>query len=266
LRTRPRDYSCAGAPLQPGGELVYAAPSLLCTSPNHLILSLQSGGKLLGLAGVGRNREDDRWAADDILNLRQVVSALCALIHLHHRCTELSRYAVTTRLMAAFVGAMCVVDLDSGRVTWIDADQTTPEQRARILENEAALAAAAAEALAHGPSRTGLRWTCGNVVQAADLGIGSLFGGGRSVLLGLEMMEQESAAARSLSKRERQIADLLVAGYAAINAAAILDLSEHTVRTYIRRLYRKLHVSNRADLVRKLVSSSSLGCALSAAQ
>jgi DNA-binding CsgD family transcriptional regulator len=53
-----------------------------------------------------------------------------------------------------------------------------------------------------------------------------------------------------LSKREQEIGALLVAGYAAVNAAAVLGLSEHTVRTYVRRLYRKLAVSNRAELVR----------------
>jgi hypothetical protein len=31
-------------------------------------------------------------------------------------------------------------------------------------------------------------------------------------------------------------------------------LSENTVRTYVRRLYQKLGVSNRADLVRKLMA------------
>ena len=36
--------------------------------------------------------------------------------------------------------------------------------------------------------------------------------------------------------------------------AAISGLSENTVRTYVRRLYGKLEVNNRADLVRKLVS------------
>lgn len=57
-----------------------------------------------------------------------------------------------------------------------------------------------------------------------------------------------------LSRRERQIAELLVVGYAALNAAAILELSEHTVRTYVRRIYRKLNVSNRADLVCRLLT------------
>ena len=39
-----------------------------------------------------------------------------------------------------------------------------------------------------------------------------------------------------------------------MNAAAISGLSENTVRTYVRRLYAKLGVSNRADLVRQLVT------------
>lgn len=58
-----------------------------------------------------------------------------------------------------------------------------------------------------------------------------------------------------LSAREREIASLLVEGYATLNAAAVLDLSEHTVRTYVRRLYKKLNVSNRADLVCHLLRS-----------
>jgi DNA-binding CsgD family transcriptional regulator len=63
----------------------------------------------------------------------------------------------------------------------------------------------------------------------------------------------EVAALRyGLSAREREIAQLLIDGYATLNAAAILELSEHTVRTYVRRLYKKLNVSNRADLAGRL--------------
>jgi DNA-binding CsgD family transcriptional regulator len=65
----------------------------------------------------------------------------------------------------------------------------------------------------------------------------------------------ELAALRyGLSAREREIAQLLIEGYAALNAAAILELSEHTVRTYVRRLYKKLNVSNRAGLAGRLGS------------
>ncbi|MDQ3363834.1 MAG: helix-turn-helix transcriptional regulator [Myxococcota bacterium] len=53
-----------------------------------------------------------------------------------------------------------------------------------------------------------------------------------------------------LSKREREVAQLLVGGYANLNVAAHLGISENTIRTYIRRLYKKLNVCNRIDLIR----------------
>lgn len=60
---------------------------------------------------------------------------------------------------------------------------------------------------------------------------------------------------QGLSARERAVARLLVGGYEAINIAANLGIAENTVRTYIRRLYRKLGAHNRADLVRILLAS-----------
>jgi len=58
----------------------------------------------------------------------------------------------------------------------------------------------------------------------------------------------------SLSEREQQVARLLADGYSCVNTAAVLNLSENTVRTYVRRLYRKLDVTNRVDLVQRLIS------------
>ncbi|WP_394849407.1 helix-turn-helix transcriptional regulator [Pendulispora brunnea] len=55
----------------------------------------------------------------------------------------------------------------------------------------------------------------------------------------------------NLSRREREIARHLVAGYSVVNIAAILGLSENTIRTYVRRVYTKLEVSNRAEMVRQ---------------
>src|SRR4029079_9689263 len=51
-----------------------------------------------------------------------------------------------------------------------------------------------------------------------------------------------------LSPREREVQRLLVEGYANLNVAAHLGISENTIRTYIRRLYKKLNVCNRIDL------------------
>jgi DNA-binding CsgD family transcriptional regulator len=53
-----------------------------------------------------------------------------------------------------------------------------------------------------------------------------------------------------LSPRERQVARLLVDGYSSVNVAALCGVTPNTVRTLMRRLYRKLGVRNRADLVR----------------
>ncbi|WP_394834216.1 helix-turn-helix transcriptional regulator [Pendulispora rubella] len=71
---------------------------------------------------------------------------------------------------------------------------------------------------------------------------------------GSDKDEEPSTAMERLSVRERETARLLVAGYSIVNITAILGLSENTVRTYARRLYKKLAVSNRADLVREFVT------------
>jgi len=63
-----------------------------------------------------------------------------------------------------------------------------------------------------------------------------------------------SAEPAALSNREQQVVQLLCEGHESINVAALTGLSEHTVRTYTRRAYRKLQVKNRADLVRRMLS------------
>jgi len=65
-----------------------------------------------------------------------------------------------------------------------------------------------------------------------------------------------NAPLTSLSEREQQVARLLADGYSCVNTAAVLNLSENTVRTYVRRLYRKLAITNRVDLVQRLIGPS----------
>jgi DNA-binding CsgD family transcriptional regulator len=59
----------------------------------------------------------------------------------------------------------------------------------------------------------------------------------------------------TLSAREREIARLLVEGYSVLNVSALVGIGENTVRTYVRRLYRKLGVCNRAQLCARLQAS-----------
>jgi DNA-binding NarL/FixJ family response regulator len=54
---------------------------------------------------------------------------------------------------------------------------------------------------------------------------------------------------RSLAPREREVLDLLSKGRAYKQIAAEMELSMGTIRTYIRRLYGKLHVNCRTEAV-----------------
>jgi DNA-binding NarL/FixJ family response regulator len=54
-----------------------------------------------------------------------------------------------------------------------------------------------------------------------------------------------------LSPRERELIDLLARGRTYKECATSLDLSVDTVRTYIRRIYQKLHVHSRHEAVEK---------------
>ena len=60
-----------------------------------------------------------------------------------------------------------------------------------------------------------------------------------------------AAPAADLTPRERQVLEGLVDGLSEKQVAARLDLSTQTVHSYIKQLYRKLHVRSRAELVRQ---------------
>ncbi len=57
----------------------------------------------------------------------------------------------------------------------------------------------------------------------------------------------------TLSAREREIAVRSMRGITERRIADDLGLSRHTVHTYMGRVYRKLHVHNRVELVAMLL-------------
>lgn len=61
-----------------------------------------------------------------------------------------------------------------------------------------------------------------------------------------------AASEKVLSPREREIARYLAEGYSTINIGAILGVSPNTVRTYVRRVYTKLNVCSRVELVLRI--------------
>jgi DNA-binding NarL/FixJ family response regulator len=60
-----------------------------------------------------------------------------------------------------------------------------------------------------------------------------------------------------LSDRERQVLECLAKGYAYKQISDELEVSMDTTRTYIRRIYEKLHVHTRTEAVVRFLGSSS---------
>ncbi|MDX2092558.1 MAG: response regulator transcription factor [Kofleriaceae bacterium] len=75
----------------------------------------------------------------------------------------------------------------------------------------------------------------------------------RRVLKHVQSTAPRSSSALELTNREREVLVLLARGHTIGVAAAQLGISEHTVKTHVKSLYRKLDVSTRAGLVRTAI-------------
>lgn len=58
---------------------------------------------------------------------------------------------------------------------------------------------------------------------------------------------QDTPSRRHLTTRELDVLRLIAKGYKAPEVAGMLGLSAHTVRGYVREVYRKLGISSRAE-------------------
>jgi DNA-binding CsgD family transcriptional regulator len=68
------------------------------------------------------------------------------------------------------------------------------------------------------------------------------------------LVEQQSSVAVALSPREQQIALMVAAGRTNQAIAGSLEISAWTVSTHLRRIYAKLAVSSRAEMVAHLLA------------
>jgi DNA-binding NarL/FixJ family response regulator len=72
---------------------------------------------------------------------------------------------------------------------------------------------------------------------------------------GQKVVKDDSA---KLSEREHQTLELLAKGFQYKEIAAQLSISPLTVRTYLRRIYEKLHVRSRTEAVVKFLKNPRL--------
>lgn len=77
----------------------------------------------------------------------------------------------------------------------------------------------------------------------------------RRVVQSFRQTPAPAAAGETLSTREQEVLDMLVRGYLFKEVADRLNISVHTVNTYVRRIYEKLHVRSRAQAVAKYAHS-----------
>jgi DNA-binding CsgD family transcriptional regulator len=57
---------------------------------------------------------------------------------------------------------------------------------------------------------------------------------------------------KTLSAREKEIAELAAQGYSPLNIGALLSISTGTVRVHLKNIYRKLRVTSRVELALKM--------------
>lgn len=222
-----------------------------------LIVFMHEGGLLFGLAGVERLAGDAPFTSADKRLLEDLGPFLVAGARAQLRFDELSREAAALRVLGRVKGAVYVIDRDQGRVLWAADREVGLDWEDDVRPIEKQLVAAAEEWFAARERKEALpspmRLPSGTVAAVHRLEGDPVFGGARCAVVSVEAAARADAL-DGLSRREREVARLLVAGYSGVNVAAISGLSEHTVKTYVRRLYAKLGVNRRADLVRKLVA------------
>ena len=73
----------------------------------------------------------------------------------------------------------------------------------------------------------------------------------RKVVAFFNQLPGPASDAEQLSEREAQVLSALAKGMLYKEIGAQLKISENTVRTYIKRIYEKLHVSSRTEAVAK---------------
>jgi DNA-binding NarL/FixJ family response regulator len=70
-----------------------------------------------------------------------------------------------------------------------------------------------------------------------------------------QFTQQSQVTALPITPREMEVVRLLARGFTNLEVAGVLEISAHTVSSHIKSVYRKLHVSSRAELTAVLGAS-----------
>lgn len=218
---------------------------------------LRDGDGVVGVIGLARAAEEDRFSAAEKRKLEELAPLLACGVRAELDSIDSRCELATVRALGATHGTCLLFEPELERVVWASSRGQSVDW-ALAIEPVEQLLARCIEELLEAQTRddvlpTPPRLPLGVVVAVAPVRDETPFGP-RCIAVGILPSAEVYSPIALLSARERSVARLLVKGYEPANIAAITGIAEHTVRTYIRRAYKKLGVCRRADLVRRLLA------------
>ncbi len=207
-----------------------------------LLVVLQLGEVICGVAGLERAGTEPAFARWEVKDVGALAGAL-SLAAGYALAVELGAYEeAALRAGGARGSLLMVADTEAHTIIWASAADRALDWERDVLPVERRFFEAGDAGSADGAPLESM------AVSAREIaGIG---------LCAIQCGSPAAAPPEPLSQREREVARLLVDGYSNLNIAAHLGISENTIRTYIRRLYRKLNVCNRIELIRAYESAT----------
>jgi DNA-binding CsgD family transcriptional regulator len=220
-------------------------------------LVLRDGEGSFGIVGLARSLGEGSFSPSDKRKLEELTPLLTCAVRAELDSIDSRCELATLRALGSAHGTCLLFERDLERVVWASARGKSVDW-ALAIEPVEQLLARSIEELLQAQSNdevlpTPPRVPLGMVVAVAPVRDETPFGS-RCIAVGILASATEYSPIALLSARERSVARLLVKGYEPANIAAITGIAEHTVRTYIRRAYKKLGVCRRADLVRRLLA------------
>jgi DNA-binding CsgD family transcriptional regulator len=220
-----------------------------------LVIFLRDQGHLYGLAGLERRSDERAFSEGEVDKVQRLAPVLLSVAKGTRGQREHGRALAAIRALGGVAGTVFVIDRDRQRIVWASEPFGCAIEGVVVAEVERALKTNSRPAKQLLPD--------GGILSVVPLDDGSMFGCGHYAVAELVQGGVGGGPVSTLSGREWEVAQLLADGYSHVNIGARCDLAPATVRTYTRRIYAKLGVCNRADLVRELLRprDGSLRCA-----
>jgi|SoiMethySBSTD1v2_1073268.scaffolds.fasta_scaffold04829_14 DNA-binding CsgD family transcriptional regulator len=218
---------------------------------------LRDGEGVVGVVGLARAAGEGNFSDTEKRKLEELAPLLTCGVRAELDSIDARCELATVHALGAGHVTCLLFEPDLERVVWASSRGKSVDW-ALAIEPVEQLLGRTIEELLEAQTRdevlpTPPRLPLGMVVAVAPVRDETPFGS-RCIAVGILPSAEDYSPITLLSARERAVARLLIKGYEPANIAAITGIAEHTVRTYIRRAYKKLGVCRRADLVRRLLA------------